>query len=81
MRSVVPVVVRTKDRPLLLERVMRSVLTQTVQDFEIIVINDGGDSDAVPRPLLAAATMIRRVDRRADEIADGAGTSSPSSAR
>lgn len=43
------VVVRTKDRPLLLERALRSVLGQTMPDFELIVVNDGGDPAPVQR--------------------------------
>jgi glycosyltransferase involved in cell wall biosynthesis len=43
----VAVVMRTKDRPVLLERAVRSVVSQTFSDFELIVVNDGGDPEAV----------------------------------
>jgi len=43
----VAIVTRTKDRPLLLQRAMRSVLQQEHQDWTHIIVNDGGDKDAV----------------------------------
>lgn len=46
-RASVDVVMRTKDRPLLLERALRSVIGQTHRDWHILLINDGGD----PRPV------------------------------
>jgi glycosyltransferase involved in cell wall biosynthesis len=45
----VTVVMRTRDRPLFLERALGSVLSQTFGDFEAIVVNDGGDAAAVER--------------------------------
>ena len=47
MSSQVSVVVRTKDRVVLLERALKSVLAQTMSDLELIVVNDGGDAAAV----------------------------------
>jgi glycosyltransferase involved in cell wall biosynthesis len=38
----VSVIVPTHNRPHLLARAVRSILAQTFQDFEIIVVNDGG---------------------------------------
>ncbi len=40
----VSVIVSTRNRPQALERALRSVLAQTLQDFEILVVNDGGES-------------------------------------
>jgi len=40
----VSVIVCTKNRPAELEAALRSVLAQTFQDFEIVVVNDGGPS-------------------------------------
>jgi glycosyltransferase involved in cell wall biosynthesis len=40
---------RTRDRPLFLERALESVLSQTFGDFEAIVVNDGGDGATVER--------------------------------
>ena len=38
---------RTRDRPLLLERAVESVVSQTFTDFELVVVNDGGDAAQV----------------------------------
>lgn len=38
----VSVVIRTKDRPLLLRDALSSVVTQSYADIEVIVVNDGG---------------------------------------
>lgn len=43
----VAVVMRTKDRAILLERAIDSVLQQTFTDWALVVVNDGGD----PRPV------------------------------
>lgn len=51
----VSIVTRTKDRPLYLERAARSVLGQTFADWELIVVNDGGDPAAVESALAAVA--------------------------
>jgi glycosyltransferase involved in cell wall biosynthesis len=54
--SGVAVVLRTKDRPRFLERAVASVLGQTFDDLELIVVNDGG----------APASVDAVVDRAAD---------------
>jgi glycosyltransferase involved in cell wall biosynthesis len=38
----VSIVLRTKDRPLLLRRALVSLANQTFRDFEVILVNDGG---------------------------------------
>lgn len=43
------VVIPTKDRPVLLQSAIASVLNQHEQDFEIIVVNDGHESVAIPQ--------------------------------
>jgi O-antigen biosynthesis protein len=43
----VAIVMRTRDRPLFLERALRSVLEQTSTDWELLVVNDGGDRETV----------------------------------
>ena len=47
MSSKVAIITRTKDRPKLLERTMRSVHEQSFFDFIHVVINDGGDKESV----------------------------------
>ena len=43
----VAIITRTKNRSLLLERCVRSVLAQTETDWLHVVVNDGGDPEAV----------------------------------
>ncbi|ANY74132.1 hypothetical protein BBD41_16935 [Paenibacillus ihbetae] len=47
MNPVVAVMVRTKDRPLLLRRAMESILNQTYKNWEIVLINNGGDEGTI----------------------------------
>jgi len=47
----VAIIMRTKDRPLLLRRAVHSVLDQTFQDWLLVVVNDGGRVEAVERIL------------------------------
>lgn len=42
----VSVVVPTHERPALLERALHSILDQEMQDFEVLVVNDGGAAPA-----------------------------------
>jgi glycosyltransferase involved in cell wall biosynthesis/LmbE family N-acetylglucosaminyl deacetylase/uncharacterized coiled-coil protein SlyX len=39
----VSVIIPTRNRPTMLEEAVRSVLTQLYRDFEVIVVNDGGE--------------------------------------
>lgn len=41
----ISVAIATRNRPKLLQQAIRSVLTQTVADFEIIVVDDGSDDN------------------------------------
>ncbi|MER7796937.1 glycosyltransferase family 2 protein [Microbacterium sp. NPDC096154] len=43
----VAIVVRTQDRPAFLSRALRSILRQTFEAWECVIVNDGGDADAV----------------------------------
>lgn len=43
MFPAVSILMRTKDRPLFLARGLRSVLAQTERDWQLVIINDGGD--------------------------------------
>lgn len=59
----VSVVMRTRDRELLLGRALDDVLAQTSADWELIVLNDGGESrlvdDAVAARRAAFGTRVR----------------------
>ena len=43
----VGIVIRTKNRAVLLKRALESVINQTYQNWMLVVVNDGGDSDTV----------------------------------
>lgn len=45
----VAVIMRTKDRPQLIERAFNSVLDQTFEDWHLVVVNDGGDAHHVDK--------------------------------
>ena len=52
----VSVVIPTHNRPRLLARALRSVLDQTLEDFEVVLVNDGGAS---VEPIVAALGSSR----------------------
>ncbi|TNF55761.1 glycosyltransferase family 2 protein, partial [bacterium] len=41
-KQLVSLIVRTKDRPKLLERALRSISSQTYSPLEVVLVNDGG---------------------------------------
>ncbi|MBK1724121.1 glycosyltransferase family 2 protein [Thiocystis violacea] len=47
----VAIITRTKNRALLLERCVKTVLAQTSADWVHVIVNDGGDADEVDRLL------------------------------
>ncbi len=47
----VGIVTRTKDRPLMLGRALKSVLSQTFEDWALVVVNDGGEPGPVHQAL------------------------------
>lgn len=47
MSARISIITRTQGRPIFLDRCLQSVSGQTMQDFEFIIVNDGGDLDAV----------------------------------
>jgi glycosyltransferase involved in cell wall biosynthesis len=59
---------RTRDRPLLLERAVESVVSQTFTDYELVVVNDGGDAEQVEEILARhpapAPAQVRAVHHR-----------------
>jgi glycosyltransferase involved in cell wall biosynthesis len=82
----VAVVVRTKNRPVLLNRALENILGQSYQDFSIAVVNDGGD----PAPVDALAqgyghlpagklTVIHHPQSKGMEAATNAGIAASAS--
>ncbi len=61
-RDGVDVVIRTKDRPLLLRRALRSVIDQEYENWHIHLINDGGSVETL-EALLADFMVQIRSDR------------------
>lgn len=57
-QPLVSIITRTKDRPLMLPRALQSVLSQTFQNWEMIVVNDGGRPEPVDK-------LIRTSDQTA----------------
>jgi len=55
----VAIITRTKNRPLLLERAARSVACQLHDEYEWVIVNDGGDETAV-RDVIANCAVDRR---------------------
>lgn len=58
--ALVSIIMRTKDRPQLLPRALASVAQQTFQDWELIIVNDGGDPACVDQSLAAIDPFMRR---------------------
>lgn len=60
----IAVITRTKERPLFLERAIKSVQNQTMKDFVQVIINDGGDPAPVDelveehKNLIAGRVMV-----------------------
>lgn len=76
------VVVRTKDRPLMLERALRDITAQRFTDWFAVIVNDGGDATEVDRVLAAMPsgdrsrmTIIHHEDAHGRSAAANAGIS------
>ncbi|MFD6697521.1 MULTISPECIES: glycosyltransferase family 2 protein [unclassified Microbacterium] len=55
----VGIVVRTKDRPAMLARALGDILSQSFEDWHVVIVNDGGDAAAVDRVIAAVGTAAR----------------------
>ncbi|WP_284975520.1 glycosyltransferase family 2 protein [Arthrobacter sp. efr-133-TYG-104] len=55
----VTIVTRTKNRPIFLARALDDIFGQTFRDFEVVVVNDGGDSGDVERVMSARSDAER----------------------
>ncbi|MEY4633824.1 MAG: hypothetical protein RLZ18_1196 [Actinomycetota bacterium] len=60
--AAVTVVMRTFERPVMLARAIASVLNQTFSDWELVVVNNGGD----PAPVDAAVAVGRQANPTAN---------------
>lgn len=49
MDASVGIIMRTRNRPVLLRRALESVINQSYEDWRMVVVNDGGDQAAVDR--------------------------------
>jgi glycosyltransferase involved in cell wall biosynthesis len=74
-RPAVAIVMRTRDRPVFLDRALGDVCRQTFADWHLVVVNDGGACDAVDQvvaghPALAGrSTVLHNADSRGMEAA------------
>lgn len=63
------IIMRTRDRPLMLDRAVQDVLAQTRQDWELVIVDDAGDRAAVDavaaRHASEADARIRVIHREA----------------
>ena len=74
------VIMRTRDRPRMLDRALQDVLAQTRQDWELVVVNDAGDRKAVDEVLArhqhegaGRIRVLHREHSRGMEAASNAG--------
>jgi len=72
----VSILMRTRDRPILLSRAFASVLGQSFRDWHLVVVNDGGDAATAERLCAAHAadfagrvTLIHHTERQGMEAA------------
>lgn len=55
----VAIIMRTKDRPVLLKRAIESVLGQTFTDWALVIVNDGGDPGPVRKLIEKHKTALQ----------------------
>lgn len=61
MTAAVDIIMRTKDRPIFVDRALRSIDRQVFTNWRIIVVNDGGDPSVV-EDVIAQANLTDRVE-------------------
>jgi glycosyltransferase involved in cell wall biosynthesis len=86
-RPAVAIIMRTKDRPLLLDRAVADVCAQTFADWSLVIINDGGGSAGVDQvvrlhePAFAGrVAVVHNADSRGMEAASNQGIKASASA-
>lgn len=68
----VGIVVRTKNRPWFLRRTFDDIAAQTFADLHVVVVNDGGDPDAVVAAIADAPPALSgRIDVEHNPVATG----------
>ncbi|MGN6523881.1 MAG: glycosyltransferase family 2 protein [Actinomycetes bacterium] len=70
-RPAVAVILRTRDRPLLLARALADVCAQTFPDWHVVVVDDGGDAAEVDRLVKDCPGLIGRVTVLHNEVSGG----------
>lgn len=58
-REKVTIITRTKNRPLLLDRAIKSVMGQSFDDFLMVIVNDGGDEEQIKALAAANSEIIK----------------------
>ncbi len=71
MDATASVIVRTKDRPVFLRRALTSVLAQTHADFQLVVVNDGGDPAVLDEVLASVVGSDARLVRVHHDVSLG----------
>ncbi|GAB3547351.1 glycosyltransferase [Arthrobacter tumbae] len=78
--AAVAIIMRTKNRPLLLERALQDVLRQTFQGWILVIVNDGGDAHKVDlllerhaSALGGRASALHHAHSKGMEVASNAG--------
>lgn len=57
------VVIRTRDRPIFVTRALATVQAQTHQNWHIVLVNDGGDLDALSRSIATQRKVLEAVGK------------------
>jgi glycosyltransferase involved in cell wall biosynthesis len=70
-RPAVAVIMRTRDRPVLLARALADVCAQTFPDWHLVVVDDGGDAAEVDRLIKECPGVIGRVTVLHNEVSRG----------
>lgn len=58
--ATIGIIMRTKDRPILLQRALRSVTQQAFADWHLVIVNDGGNPELVEELLSTLDTEVRK---------------------
>jgi glycosyltransferase involved in cell wall biosynthesis len=67
----VAVIVRTRDRPVLLARALADVCAQSFPDWHVVVVDDGGDAAEVDRLVKECPGLLGRVTVLHNEVSRG----------